>query len=95
MASSDKHADRQVFLFQMHCVQLIVDDRLEKAIVAALHPVSPEIDPKMAFWHVYKKVADEHDTEFREKHKGDLDTSLVFVSGIGFIFRHTQLIRTP
>ena len=32
------------------------------------------------FWTVYKKVADEHDSDMVAKYVGDLDTSLLFVS---------------
>ena len=64
----------------------MMDDRLEKAIIAAIRPVpTSQSDSKITFWNAYKKVADEHDAEFQEKYKGDLNTSLIFVSQPVFI----------
>jgi len=52
---------------------------LEKAI-ANWKPARTKTDPITNFWTVYKKVADEHDTDLVSKYVGDLDTSLLFVS---------------
>ncbi|KAJ7484251.1 hypothetical protein FB451DRAFT_962213, partial [Mycena latifolia] len=35
-------------------------------------------DKATIFWNSYKKLADEYDTEFKEKHSTDLDTYLIF-----------------
>jgi hypothetical protein len=53
--------------------------RLEGAI-AKWKPGRIKTDPTTNFWTVYKKVADEHDTDIVSKYVGDLDTSLLFVS---------------
>lgn len=52
---------------------------LEKAITD-LKPTPVNIDPTTNFWTVYKKVADEHDSDMVAKYTGDLDASLLFVS---------------
>jgi hypothetical protein len=62
---------------------------LEKAI-ANWKPGRIEADPITNFWTVYKKVADEHDTDVVSKYIGDLDTSLLFVSVFTLL---TPLIR--
>ena len=46
-----------------------------------LKPPPSNVDPTTNFWTVYKKVADEHDSDLVLKYVGDLDTSLLFVSG--------------
>ncbi|KAJ7487328.1 hypothetical protein B0H11DRAFT_1116377 [Mycena galericulata] len=38
----------------------------------------PDSDKKTAFWNAYKELADEYDTEFKEKYGSDLDTTLIF-----------------
>jgi len=53
--------------------------RFEKAI-ASWKPEKIKTDPITNFWTVYKKVADECDSDLLSKYVGDLDTSLLFVS---------------
>jgi len=57
---------------------------LEKAI-KGLKPSEVQIDPTTNFWTAYKKVADDHDDGLVSKYVGDLDTSLIFVSGFRFL----------
>jgi hypothetical protein len=48
--------------------------------IANLNPQKLKTDPATNFWTVYKKVADEYDDDLLNKHVGDLDASLLFVS---------------
>ncbi|KAJ7484246.1 hypothetical protein FB451DRAFT_1435414, partial [Mycena latifolia] len=48
---------------------------------------APISDKATIFWNSYKKLADEYDTEFKEKHSTDLDTYLIFVRNILFLCR--------
>jgi len=52
-------------------------------------------DPITNFWTVYKRVADEHDNELVSKYVGDLDTSLLFVSGFTSPTRLIRLTQVP
>jgi hypothetical protein len=55
---------------------------LEK-VITELKPTPTSVDPATNFWTVYKKVADEHDSDLLSKYAEDLDNSLVFVSIFG------------
>jgi len=63
---------------------------LEKAI-STWKPARIKTDPTTNFWTVYKKVADEHDTDLVSKYVGDLDTSLLFVSAVTSLARPIRL----
>ena len=54
-------------------------------------PSRIKTDPITNFWTVYKRVADEHDTDLVSKYVGDLDTSLLFVSAVTSLARHIRL----
>jgi len=47
-------------------------------------------DDRSRFWTVYKKVADEHDNEFFERHDSDMDIVLIFVSHTGHVRLQTD-----
>lgn len=66
--------------------------RLEKA-VTDLKPPPNNVDPTTDFWTVYKKVADEHDSDLVSKYAGDLDNSLLFVSTSASLARLVILNR--
>ncbi|KAJ7510923.1 hypothetical protein B0H11DRAFT_1956596, partial [Mycena galericulata] len=61
----------------------------------------PDSDKKTAFWNAYKELADEYDTEFKEKYGSDLDTTLIFaglfsaVSSAFIIQIEPQLMMDP
>ena len=63
--------------------------RFEKAI-ANWKPAEIKTDPTTNFWTVYKKVADEYDSDLVSEFFRDLDTSLLFVSTF---MSHAHLIR--
>jgi len=67
---------------------------LEKAI-ANWKPEKVEPDPTTNFWTVYKKVADEYDTEMVSKYVTDLDNSLLFVSSFASLRFRIRLNRVP
>jgi len=56
-----------------------------------LKPPTINNDPTTTFWTVYKKVADEHDSDLVTKYAGDLDTSLLFVSTFTSLARLIRL----
>ncbi|KAJ7631361.1 hypothetical protein DFH06DRAFT_1005273, partial [Mycena polygramma] len=75
-------------------------DRLNKA-VEALHPKTPVVDKKSAFWNAYKEVSEEYDKEFQHKYSSDLESSLIFAGlfsavASGFIIQiQPQLQQDP
>jgi len=67
---------------------------LEKTI-ASLEPAKTKIDPTTNFWALYKKVADEYDTDLVSKCAGDLDVSLLFVSAFTSLARPIRFNQVP
>ena len=58
-------------------------DSLEKALRDALKSVLEKdgsSDPRTSFYNKFKEEVDEYDDDLQEKHDGDLDTTLIFVS---------------
>ena len=56
---------------------------LENALRDALESVLKKdggSDPRASFYNKFKEEIAEHDGDFQEKHGGDLDTTLLFVS---------------
>ena len=56
---------------------------LEKALRDALKSVLEKdvgSDPRASFYNRFREEIAEHDDDFQEKHGGDLDTTLIFVS---------------
>ena len=66
--------------------------RFEKAI-ASWKPTKLKNSPASHFWTVYKRVADEYDTDLVSKYGGGLDTSLLFVSMLTPLANHIHLNR--
>ncbi|KAJ7487336.1 hypothetical protein B0H11DRAFT_1116475 [Mycena galericulata] len=74
-------------------------EKIYKAVEALKK--EPDSDKKTAFWNAYKELADEYDTEFKEKYGSDLDTTLIFaglfsaVSSAFIIQIEPQLMMDP
>jgi Family of unknown function (DUF6535) len=43
-------------------------------------------DIASSFWSAYERVANQHDNEFLDRHNGDMDVLLIFVSVTIYIF---------
>ena len=66
----------------MHDVVRKILDMLQRSTIA-----NREIsDPRQRFWTIYRTAAEEFDNEFLKKYDGDMDTSMIFVSFLSFIF---------
>ena len=46
--------------------------------------------PRAEFYSKFKREADEYDNDFLEKYRGDLDTTLIFVSLPPFSLTHSS-----
>jgi Family of unknown function (DUF6535) len=42
-------------------------------------------DTSSRFWSAYERLAKQHDNEFLDRHNGDMDVLLIFVSAVLFI----------
>ena len=67
---------------------------LEDAVQNALKNYFPRLESagsgaRAEFYNKFKREADEYDKDFLEKHRGDLDTTLIFV-GLPPLLTHSS-----